>query len=195
MNTPGAEPEDILAFWFGAPLEGATPERNKLWFAKSADTDQLIRSRFLPVHQQAQNGALGHWLEAPRPCLAFVIVTDQFPRNLFRDTPAAFATDALALGAARHALEQDFDRRLQPIERVFLYLPFEHSEDKRDQARAVTLFDALRAEEGMEGFYQYALAHQRIIERFGRFPHRNAILGRASSPEEIAFLKEPGSRF
>ncbi len=195
MSTPGAEAEDILAFWFGAPVEGATPERNKLWFTKSADTDQLIRSRFLQVHQQAQSGALVHWLDAPRSCLAFSLVTDQFPRNLFRDTPAAFATDALALGAARHALEQGFDRRLQPIERVFLYLPFEHSEDGADQARAVALFDALRAEGDMDGFYQYALAHQRIIERFGRFPHRNAILGRASSPEEIEFLKEPGSRF
>lgn len=195
MSTPGAEAEDILAFWFGAPVEGATPERNKLWFTKSADTDQLIRSRFLDVHEQAKNGALVHWLDAPRSCLAFILVTDQFPRNLFRETPAAFATDTLALGAARHALEQGFDRRLQPIERVFLYLPFEHSEDGTDQARAVALFDALRAEGDMDGFYQYALAHQRIIERFGRFPHRNAILGRASSPEEIEFLKEPGSRF
>lgn len=195
MSAIGVEAEDILAFWFGSPLQGATPERSKLWFAKSVDTDRLIRSRYLQVHEQAKDGVLGDWLDAARPCLAYIIVTDQFPRNMFRDTAAAFATDALALAAARHALAQRFDRTLQPIERVFLYLPFEHSEDANDQAQAVTLFDSLRANDGMDGFHQYALAHQRIIQRFGRFPHRNAILGRTSSAEELAFLQEPGSRF
>jgi uncharacterized protein (DUF924 family) len=122
-------------------------------------------------------------------------VTDQFPRNLFRDTPAAFATDPMALAAARQALVQGFDQRVQPVERVFMYLPFEHSEDIDDQAHAVALFESLRMEQGMDGFHQYALAHQRIIERFGRFPHRNAILGRKSTAEENLFLQEPGSRF
>jgi uncharacterized protein (DUF924 family) len=190
-----ADPDAVLAFWFGAPVEGPTPARNKLWFAKSADTDALIRARFLPVLEAAKSDALAHWLEQPRACMAFVIVTDQFPRNLYRDTPAAFATDTLALTAARRALAQGFQQALLPIERVFLYLPFEHSESRDDQARSVALFESLCQEKDMEGYYQYALAHQRIIERFGRFPHRNEILGRPSSAEEVAFLKEPGSRF
>ena len=189
------DPEAVLAFWFGLPTEGASPERNRLWFGKSTDTDELIRTRFLTTHEAAKQGKLDEWLKLPRTCLAFVIVTDQFPRNLFRDTPAAFASDALALAAARHALALGFEQSLLPIERVFLYLPFEHSEDRNDQARSVSLFDALREVEGMEGYYNYALAHQRIIDRFGRFPHRNTILGRTSFPEEIAFLQQPGSRF
>lgn len=189
--SPGA----VLDFWFGTPPEGVTPERRELWFGKNAETDALIRLRFADVYEQARRGALGSWLAEPRSCLAFVIVTDQFPRNLFRETAAAFATDALALNASRRALSMGFDQRLQPVERAFLYLPFEHSEDTADQDRAVALFASMRHEPGMEGFYDYALAHQRIIARFGRFPHRNAILGRASTPDEIAFLREPGSRF
>lgn len=188
-------PESVLDFWFGAPPEGVTAERRTLWFGKSADTDALIRRRFADLHAQARSGALAHWRAEPRSCLAFVIVTDQFPRNLFRGTPDAFATDALALAAAKAALESGFDRSLAPVERVFLYLPFEHSESRADQDRAVALFDALRREPGMDGFYDYAVAHQRIVARFGRFPHRNEILGRESTPEELAFLKEPGSSF
>lgn len=188
-------PDAVLDFWFGAPPEGVTPERRKLWFGKSADTDALIRERFGNLHGQARSGDLTHWRAKARSCLAYVIVTDQFPRNLFRGTPDAFATDALALSAARSAIEAGFDRSLTPVERAFLYLPFEHSEDLADQDRAVALFDALRQEPGMDGFHDYAVAHRRIVARFGRFPHRNEILGRASTPEERAFLKEPGSRF
>lgn len=193
--TERPDPETVLSFWFGVPVEGPTPERNRLWFRKSTETDELIRSRFLAVHEAASRGVLEDWLQQPRSCLAYAIVTDQFPRNLFRDTPAAFATDALALAAAHHALAQDWDRTLLPIERVFLYLPFEHSENSEDQARSVALFESLRNMEGMSGYYDYAVAHQRIIERFDRFPHRNAILGRSSTPDELAFLQQPGSRF
>jgi uncharacterized protein (DUF924 family) len=190
------DPDAVLAFWFGTPTAEPTPARDKLWFVKSRTTDALIRSRFLATHEAAKSGALDHWLRQPRSCLAYIIATDQFPRNLFRDTGAAFATDALALAAARNALARGFEKSLMPIERVFLYLPFEHSEEPADQVQSVSLFAALREEDDqMNGYYQYALAHQRIIERFGRFPHRNALLGRASTAEEIAFLKEPGSRF
>lgn len=188
-------PESVLDFWFGSPPEGVTPARRKLWFGKDAATDGLIRLRFADLYQDARQGALQGWLDAPRSCLAFVVATDQFPRNLFRGTPDAFAADDLALAAARHALALGFDQRLQPVERAFLYLPFEHSENAADQARAVALFAAMRQEPGMEGFHDYALAHQRVIARFGRFPHRNEILRRASTPEEVAFLSEPGSRF
>jgi len=188
-------PDAVLDFWFGTPPDGVTPERRKLWFGKNPETDDLIRLRFANVHEQARRGALQGWLSEPRSCLAFVIVTDQFPRNLFRDTPDAFATDALALAAARHALALGFDQHLEPVERAFLYLPFEHSENAADQLQAVALFESLRHGPGMQGFYDYALAHQRVIARFGRFPHRNAMLGRASTPEEMRFLSEPGSRF
>jgi uncharacterized protein (DUF924 family) len=188
-------PESVLDFWFGTPPEGVTPARRRLWFGKEAETDALIRQRFAGLPAQARHGRLRHWLDTARPCLAFVIVTDQFPRNLYRGTPHAFATDELALAAARHALEMEFDQQVQPVERAFFYLPFEHSENPADQARAVALFAAMRQEPGMEGFHDYALAHQRVIARFGRFPHRNEILGRTSTPEERAFLREPGSRF
>ena len=188
-------PEAVLDFWFGALPQGTITERRKLWFGKSPQTDSLIRMRFADIHQQARQGALGAWLADPRSCLAFVIVTDQLPRNMFRDTPRAFATDGIALDAARHAVANGFDQKLAPVERAFLYLPFEHSENAADQVQAVALFDAMRHEPEMQGFYDYACAHQRIIERYGRFPHRNRILGRISSAEEIAFLQQPGSRF
>ncbi len=188
-------PDSVLDFWFGNPPEGVTPARRKLWFGKDAATDALIRQRFADLLAQARQGLLWHWVGEARPCLAFVIVTDQFPRNLFRGTPDAFATDPLALAAARRALALGFDQRVQPVERAFFYLPFEHSEDAADQARAVALFEAMAREPGMQGFYDYALAHERIIARFGRFPHRNEILGRTSTAEELAFLREAGSSF
>lgn len=188
-------PESVLDFWFGNPPEGVTPARRKLWFGKDAETDASIRQRFADLHAQARQGRLQHWLDTARSCLAFVLVTDQFPRNLYRGTPEAFATDDLALAAARRALAMAFDQEVQPVERAFFYLPFEHSEDAADQARAVALFEAMAEEPGMTGFRDYALAHQRVIARFGRFPHRNAILGRTSTQEELAFLREPGSHF
>lgn len=184
---------DVLAFWFGADpsLEG----RRALWFGKDAATDALIRERFLPTHEAAARGDLDAWLDMPTSALALVVVLDQFPRNMFRDTPAAFATDARALDCARRVLERGWDAALSPAERMFLYLPFEHSEDLVDQRRSVKLFAALDAVPGMADALDYALAHYCVIRRFGRFPHRNAILGRPSTAEETAFLAQPGSRF
>jgi uncharacterized protein (DUF924 family) len=195
MSPRPVSPEEVLDFWFGAPPDGVTPARRELWFGKNSSTDEIIRVRFAATHEEARQGRLNAWLMTSHASLAFILVTDQFPRNMFRGLPGAFATDALALGAARQALAEGFDRGLRPVQRAFVYLPFEHSEDAADQTRAVALFQAMRAEPDMEGFYRYALAHQRIIERFGRFPHRNAILGRASTVEETQFLREPGSRF
>ena len=172
--------EEVLSFWFG--------QEAKRWFEKNATFDAEIRSRFLPLHEElAANDA---WLSQPRDCLARIVVLDQFPRNMFRGQPRAFATDPLALAAARHAVASGFDRDMQLVEKQFVYLPFEHSESLADQERACELMKALN-----EDLYDWAIRHKRIIERFGRFPHRNEILGRKSTPEEIEFLKQPGSGF
>jgi uncharacterized protein (DUF924 family) len=190
-NQPGAE--DVLLFWFGPPE--ARGRRDKRWFDKDEAFDRECRARFLGLHEQAAAGALAGWTGEPQACLALILLLDQFPRNMFRATPRAFATDALALQAARHAVAAGHDKALRPVERMFVYLPFEHSERIADQLTACELTKPLEAFAETADAHRYAVAHLRIIERFGRFPHRNAILGRESTPEEIAFLKEPGSSF
>jgi uncharacterized protein (DUF924 family) len=162
---------------------------------KSDDFDREIRERFAALWEAAAGGGLRSWQSTPLAALALVLVLDQFPRNLFRGTARAFASDALALEAARTMVDRRFDALLRPVERVFVYLPFEHAEDLGSQRRAVELFSAV---EGgvLDGSYaDYARRHCDVIARFGRFPHRNELLGRASTPEEIEFLKQPGSRF
>jgi uncharacterized protein (DUF924 family) len=177
---------EVLRFWFG---EGADyGVEHKRWFQKDSAFDAEVRRRFVGLHEELAQG--GAWLDTPHDCLARIVVLDQFPRNMFRGTPRAFATDALALSAARHAIASGYDRGWQRVEKIFGYLPFEHSESLADQERACELMRPLGEE-----LYDYALRHHRIIERFGRFPHRNAILGRESTPEEIEFLKQPGSGF
>jgi uncharacterized protein (DUF924 family) len=173
-------PETVLTFWFG--------QDKKAWFAKNPAFDAEIRSRFLETYEAALLGKLDDWKNESRGALALVILLDQFPRNLFRDTARAFEGDALARAAARSIVDRGWDRALSPDERTFVYLPFEHSESLDDQELSLRLF------EGNENF-EWARRHWDIIKRFGRFPHRNAMLGRASTPEEIAFLKTPGSGF
>jgi uncharacterized protein (DUF924 family) len=172
----------LLRFWFD--------EHPKDWFAKNVAFDAEIRDRFLPLHEAAAAGRRAHWLEAPRNCLALVIALDQLPRNLFRGEARAFATDALARTAARVILERDWNATLTESERLFAYLPFEHSESLEDQDLACTLMKDFDPEQ-----LRYAERHRDIIRRFGRFPHRNGILGRQSTPAEIEFLKLPGSAF
>ena len=172
--------EDVLRFWFG--------ENARRWFEKDSTFDAEIRGRFLTLYEELSGN--DDWLSQPRDCLARIVVLDQFPRNMFRGKRRAFAADPLALTAAKHAVARGFDRNLVTVEKQFVYLPFEHSESLADQQRACELMQPLGEE-----LYDWALRHQRIIERFGRFPHRNQILGRESTPEEIAFLKEPGSGF
>jgi uncharacterized protein (DUF924 family) len=179
----------VLRFWFG---QGG---RRTEWFAKDAQFDARIAEEFLALHGQASAGALERWQAAPPDCLALIVVLDQFPRNMFRGTPRAFATDSLALGAAQHAVARRYDAALGPCERLFLYLPFEHAESLAMQDRACELLQPLSAFPETHDAYRYAVAHRDIIARFGRFPHRNAILGRASTPEELEFLKGPGSSF
>jgi len=177
---------DVLRFWFGEGAERG--KAHKRWFEKDSTFDDEVRSRFLPLYEEL--AAANQWLDSPQECLARIVVLDQFPRNMFRGTPRAFATDPLALAAARHAVAHGYDHGLLPVEKQFVYLPFEHSESLADQERACELMRPLG-----EDLHDWALRHKAIIERFGRFPHRNAILGRASTQEEIEFLKQPGSGF
>jgi uncharacterized protein (DUF924 family) len=184
---------EVLLFWFGPPSERG--KAHKHWFVKSEAFDLEVRERFLAVYEDAAAGKLAHLKESAADCLALIVLLDQFPRNMFRGTPRAFATDPLALEIARHAVTRGFDRSLLPMERLFVYLPFEHSENLADQERACDLTQPLDLVVPELKAYSYALAHRDIIRRFGRFPHRNAILGRASTPEELEFLKGPGSSF
>jgi uncharacterized protein (DUF924 family) len=184
---PGQEEpwvEEVLKFWFEELGREA-------WFQKSDATDELIRSRFLELHERIAGESAEAALTSPRRALATIILLDQFPRNMFRGTARAFATDSKALEVARGAVECGLDKVLDKDGRAFMYLPFEHSEDLGDQERAVELFTPL----GDDEYTRYAIAHRDIIARFGRFPHRNAILGRPSTPEEEEFLKQPGSSF
>lgn len=174
---------DVLAFWFDELGEAH-------WFCKSDAIDAQIRRRFGTLHDRVVSHG-GIDIATARPLLAAVIVLDQFSRNIFRGTPRAFAADPIGRRLARQAIDRGFDLSMTPAERLFLYLPFEHSEDREDQALAVHLIGQL----GDEGWTRYALAHQSIIDRFGRFPHRNAILGRTSTPEELALLEDPLGSF
>ena len=183
---PGHLANEVLDFWFGTGAERG--RAHKRWFEKNAAFDAEVRSRFLTAYEEQLRDAA--WLAAPASCLARIVVLDQFPRNMFRGTPRAFAADPLALAASKHAVATGYDRDLLPVEKQFVYLPFEHSESLSDQERACELMRPLGEE-----LYGWAVKHKVIIERFGRFPHRNAILGRASTPEEIEFLKQPGSGF
>jgi uncharacterized protein (DUF924 family) len=167
----------VIRYWF----EELTPQD---WFTKNDAVDAAIRSRFGALHERLQSVPLQE-LTTPLACLAAVIVLDQFPRNMFRGSPRAYATDALARSIAERAVAAGFDRQLEGKRRLFLYMPFQHSEEKAAQARAMELFGALDDAESLD----YARQHQEIIDRFGRFPHRNAALGRESSAEEIEFMK------
>jgi uncharacterized protein (DUF924 family) len=175
-----AEPDDVLAFW-----RKAGPQK---WFKKDSDFDAAIAARFLPTYEAAAGGHLSHWEKTPDGALAHVIVLDQFPRNLFRNSARAFATDARARAIADHAIVRGFDQQVSQSERQFLYLPFVHSESLADQERAFVLMRA----SGDASALKWAEVHADIIRRFGRFPHRNAVLGRVTTAAEQAFLDAGG---
>lgn len=195
--------QPLLDWWFGA--DGNATEvaaaRQGLWFGKRDSQDREAEVRFGALVEKALAGELQGWTGDPQGWLAQLILLDQLPRMIFRDTPRAFAGDSLARPLLRDGLDRGWDRRLTPIQRVFAYLVFEHAEDLSLQDRAVELFadllnEAAAAERPLfADFLDFAERHQRVIARFGRFPHRNAILGRASTDEEQVFLREPGSRF
>ena len=195
--------DELLAFWFGDdPDDSATAAaKAELWWGHSPATDEVLQERFGAAASAAAAGVLDHWTGSPRGRLALILLLDQLPRAIRRDTPEAFAQDDAARKTATQGLESGADRLLRPIERLFFYLPFEHSEDLEDQDRSVELFRDLALSVPEEqrptfaGFVDYAKRHREVIARFGRFPHRNRILGRESTAEDISFLEQPGSSF
>jgi uncharacterized protein (DUF924 family) len=190
---PGGAWREVVDFWFG-PVDARGRARLE-WFRKNPQFDAAIRARFGEIHGAAARGELEAWRASPEPMLALVLVLDQFSRNLSRGDARAFAQDAHARECARQALDRGDDLQLLPVERQFLYMPFEHSEALADQDRAVELMRSLEAFEATRGVADWAEKHRTIIRRFGRFPHRNAALGRPSTAAEAAFLQEPGSGF
>ena len=176
---------EVLDFWFGTGAERG--KAHKRWFEKNPAFDAEVRRRFSALYEDLSSNP-DAWLDPAPDCLARILVLDQFPRNMFRGSARAFAADPLALAAAKHAVARGYDRDLPAVEKQFVYLPFEHSESLADQEKSLELF------KGNDN-YEWAVKHWQIIKRFGRFPHRNEILGRKSTPEEIEFLKTPGSGF
>jgi len=190
-----ARARSLFDFWFGAPDDPDRYHHRQLWFRSTPEFDAAVRERFAADHEAAVSGALGAWEAAPETALALVMLLDQVPRNIFRSTPRAFASDPLALAATHRALDRGFDRQVPDAWRLFFYLPFEHSEAVEDQRRGLDLLLALPPVPGRPGDGRMTRLHLEIVERFGRFPHRNAILGRPSTAEEIAFLAECEHRF
>ncbi|MBL8251621.1 MAG: DUF924 domain-containing protein [Candidatus Competibacter sp.] len=175
-----ASPQALIDFWFAESAQA-------LWFDSTPEFDQTLRERFLDTYRAAAAGRLADWERTPPGALALTIALDQFPLNMFRGQPESFATEAAARAVADRAIARRFDLQLNPMERLFLYLPFMHGETLADQERSVRLFEAL----GLDDSARFARHHRDLIVRFGRFPHRNAILGRDSTPEEIAYLNSP----
>ncbi|MFT2098911.1 DUF924 family protein [Marinomonas sp. 2405UD66-6] len=176
--------KDIIDFWF-------TELEPKHWWQKDTAFDAMIQRRFGSLHEQAKAGELFSWRETALGSLAEVIILDQFSRNIYRDEPESFVCDTLGLALAQFAISKGFDTELATAERSFLYMPFMHSESKLIHVEAVKLFESL----GNESNLEFEHKHKVIIDRFGRYPHRNAILGRVSTPEEVEFLKQEGSSF
>jgi uncharacterized protein (DUF924 family) len=206
MTQPSAsivDPQEILRFWFGEldELGRADQATQARWWSKDAGLDREIRERFGATHAAAARGELDAWLSAPRTCLAYITVLDQFSRNMFRDTAGMFATDELALRAALQGIAAGLHKQLRLDERGMFYMPLMHSEELAIQERCIELFVELSGEvsgsarASMLSRVGFAERHRDIVKKFGRFPHRNALLGRASTPDELDFLDGPGSSF
>ena len=190
-----AQARRMLDFWFGPRGDPDRERHREIWFKSTEDYDAALRKEFLADYEAAAAGALRSWEDSAEGAIALVLLLDQVPRNIFRGTPRAYATDVAACAAAERALERGFDRIVPPAWRLFFYMPFHHSEDIADQRRSVALFDALPRNPDRRGsLRRYGCPYIEVIERFGRFPHRNEILGRASTPAEIAFMAELSQR-
>ena len=187
--------EEVLDFWFGREGEPGYGEFREAWFRKDPAFDASVTEQFADLYEEAARGDLDVWRDDARSCLALVIVLDQFPRNMFRGDGRIHAADGVALESSKYAVEHALDRELPAFQRMFLYMPFMHSENSEDQRRSVELFELLADEPGAPDVTSYAVGHREIVERFGRFPHRNEILDRATTPEEAEFLKTEGSSF
>ena len=186
---------EVLDFWFGREGEPGYGEFREAWFRKDPAFDADVTERFADLYEEAVAGGLDGWRDEARSCLALVIVLDQFPRNMFRGDGRTHAADGVALESSKYALEHALDRELPAFQKMFLYMPFMHSENREDQRRSVELFQLLADEPGAPDVTSYAVGHMEIVERFGRFPHRNGILDRETTPEEAEFLKTEGSSF
>ena len=195
--------EAILEFWFGSDPDDSVvaKEKSALWWLKNTQIDNEIRQRFESWVAKAAGGELWRWQTTPRGRLALILLTDQFPRNIYRDSAGAFTHDSKAMAWSLDGIKQGLDLKLRPIERVFFYLPLEHAESLEHQERSVKYFGQLVSNVGPEQkrtfqeYLDFAVRHRDVIARFGRFPHRNKILGRESTHEELAFLDQPGSSF
>jgi len=186
--------DDILEFWFGSA--DTVGKARQVWFIKNSEFDQTIRIRFQDDYQQAAAGKLEHWQQTAPGCVALILLLDQFPRNMFRSDPRAFATDLQSQAITQQAIARGLDQELPALQRWFLYIPLMHSENLAYQRQSVELFRQLKdVEPETASAFTYAVRHLKVIERFGRFPHRNQILNRTSTPEEVKFLKQPGSSF
>ena len=195
-DAAASEAGAVLDFWFGAPGSSEFGSARKVWFVKDAAFDATIRERFGHLVERALRGELEEWAAEPRTALAQILLLDQFTRNAFRGSARAFAGDARALAAASRMVGERQDEALPPFMRGFVYLPFEHAEGLAMQDEAIRLFTKLVSEAPEHAdMLDYAHRHRAVIERFGRFPHRNEILGRQSTAEEIAFIQRPGSGF
>jgi len=184
----------LFDFWFGAPDDPGPEQHREIWFRATEEFDAALRREFLADYEAAAD-ALPSWEASPEGTLALVLLLDQVPRNIFRGTPRAYATDAAALATADRALGRGFDQLVPPTWRLFFYMPFHHSEDLADQRRSVELSSTLPRNPDRRGsLRRYGCPYIEVIERFGRFPHRNEILGRPSTPEEVAFLAERDTR-
>ncbi|HLT27994.1 MAG TPA: DUF924 family protein [Zeimonas sp.] len=186
---------EVLRFWFDGAEGGDAKRVRAQWFAKDDAFDEAIRRRFGGLVDEAIVGARDAWSHDPETAPALVLVLDQFTRNVHRDTPRMYAGDERALEVARRIVQRRWDERYDPLLRWFCYMPFQHSESLEDQEESLRLFGRLRDDPLAGGAWYWAVRHHEIVERFGRFPHRNPILGRESTPEEIEFLKEPNSSF
>jgi uncharacterized protein (DUF924 family) len=190
MNLP-ERAAALVDFWFGPPGDPAREQHRQIWFRSTPEFDRALHDAFLADYEAAAKGLLADWEASAAGALALVLLLDQLPRNIFRETPRAYMTDALARAAADRALGQGFDRLVPPAWRLFFYMPFHHSEDLADQRRSLALSATLpsRDPDHRGSRRRYGCPYVEVIERFGRFPHRNAILGRQSTAEEIEFLK------
>lgn len=201
-NRGDPDPADVLEFWLGDATDpDNVKRRGKLWFSATRAQDRVLRERFGGLHDRARRGELDHWVSEPRGALALILLLDQFTRNLYRGTALAFANDARALAISRDGIARGLDRPLGVVERAFWYMPFQHCEDIEVQRESVRLYRALLDDSPEQlipfskNTYEFAVLHCEIVERFGRFPHRNELLGRSATAEEIDYLEDGGHRF
>jgi uncharacterized protein (DUF924 family) len=190
-----AEWREIYDYWFGAPESSRRGDVREFWFASSPETDLEIRERFIDQHRRAAAGQFQDWKSDAKSWVALILLLDQVPRNIFRGDSRSFAADPLALASARELVGSPKHEDLITVEKLFAYLPFEHSENIDDQIESIALFEAIDDHESKAEWLEFAILHKDIVARFGRFPHRNAILGRESTPEERAWLEAGGHHF